>query len=214
MLSTSAAASAKELPPADFVDVATVVPHLSVDVRYAGDHNFVGEPIDGYERAVCLLTQRAASALALVQDDLRQHALGLKVFDCYRPRRAVAHFMRWAKDPADVRRKAEFYPNVDKRDLFRLGYIASHSGHSRGSTVDLTLVSADGNELDMGTSFDLLGPESWPSSTAVSASARRHRALLAAAMRRRGFTPYAKEWWHFTLAQEPYPNRYFDFPVR
>jgi zinc D-Ala-D-Ala dipeptidase len=214
MLSTPVAASAEEMRPADFVDAATIVPHLVVDMRYAGNHNFVGEPIDGYERAVCLLTQRAATALARVQDDLRSHGLGLKVFDCYRPRRAVAHFVRWAKDAADIRHKAEFYPDVDKRQLFALGYIATRSGHSRGSTVDLTLVNAEGNELDMGTSFDLLGPESWPSSSAVSASARRNRALLAAAMRRGGFTPYAKEWWHFTLAQEPYPNRYFDFPVR
>jgi zinc D-Ala-D-Ala dipeptidase len=214
MLSTPTAAFAEKLRPADFVDAATVVPHLVVDMRYAGEHNFVGEPIEGYERAACLLTQQAASALALVQEDLRSQGLGLKVFDCYRPQRAVAHFVRWARDAADVRHKAEFYPDVDKRNLFALGYIATRSGHSRGSTVDLTLVDAGGTELDMGTSFDLLGPQSWPSSSAVSASARHNRALLAAAMRRGGFRPYFKEWWHFTLAQEPYPNRYFDFPVR
>jgi zinc D-Ala-D-Ala dipeptidase len=200
--------------PANFVEAASVVPGLVVDMRYAGSHNFVGEPITGYERPVCLLTQEAAHALALVQSDLSSRALGLKVFDCYRPQRAVAHFLRWAQDTADVRRKAEFYPHVDKRNLFALGYIASRSGHSRGSTVDLTLVDKDGTERDMGTSFDLFSPKSWPSDTSVNAQARQNRAILATAMRRRGFEPYNKEWWHFTLRDEPFRHRYFDFPVR
>jgi D-alanyl-D-alanine dipeptidase len=113
-----------------------------------------------------------------------------------------------------VRRKAEFYPTIDKRELFRLGYIASHSGHSRGSTVDIGLVGLDGAELDLGTRFDTFSPHSWPSDTTVSAQARRSRALLASAMGRRGFRPYAQEWWHFTLRDEPFPATYFDFPVR
>jgi D-alanyl-D-alanine dipeptidase len=201
--------------PASFVDAAAQVPGLAVEMRYAGEHNFVGTRIDGYERPVCLLTAQAAGALAQVQHDLAGRGLGLKVFDCYRPARAVAHFLRWARDLGDVRRKAEFYPTLDKRELFRLGYIASQSGHSRGSTVDIGLVAfADGAELDLGTPFDTFSPRSSPGDTTVSAPARHNRALLAAAMGRRGFRPYGKEWWHFTLRGEPFPATYFDFPVR
>jgi zinc D-Ala-D-Ala dipeptidase len=201
--------------PNSFVEATTIVPGLVVEMRYAGSHNFVGEPIAGYERSVCLLTRTAAQALALVQSDLESRGLGLKVFDCYRPQRAVAHFARWARDIGDVRRKAEFYPKVNKRDLFALGYIAYRSGHSRGSTVDLTLVHrADGVELDMGTAFDTFAPESSPANPSVDPEARHNRATLAAAMERRGFRPYVKEWWHFTLRGEPFPEQYFDFPVR
>jgi D-alanyl-D-alanine dipeptidase len=207
------AASAQERP-AQFVDAAALAPGLIVDMRYAGAHNFVGRPIDGYEAPRCLLTQAAAGALAEVARDLARHGLVLKVFDCYRPVRAVAAFVRWARDIGDAAGKAEFYPDVDKRTLFRSGYIASRSGHSRGSTVDLTLAQADGRELDMGTPFDFFSPASWPSDPSVSREARANRALLAAAMRRRGFRPYAKEWWHFTLSGEPFPATYFDFPVR
>jgi len=206
--------------PAGFVDAATVVPGLIVEMRYFGSYNFVGRPIDGYERPVCLLTRQAAAALEQIARDLQARGLALKVFDCYRPARAVAHFVRWARDLADVARKAEFYPEVDKRHLFRDGYIASRSGHSRGSTVDLTLVRrADGvelagRELDMGTPFDFFGPRAWPSDQGVSATAQANRASLARAMRRRGFRPYDKEWWHFKLRQEPFPHTVFDFPVR
>ena len=201
--------------PADFVDAATIVPGLVVEMRYAGTHNFVGEPIAGYVRPVCLLTREAAQALASVESDLGARGLGLKVFDCYRPRRAVAHFVRWARTIADVRGKAEFYPDVDKRQLFELGYIATQSGHSRGSTVDLTLVRrTDNTELDMGTPFDFFSPKSWPSDVTVNVEARRNRAVLAAAMRRGGFRSYEKEWWHFTLRGEPYPSSSFDAPVQ
>jgi D-alanyl-D-alanine dipeptidase len=204
--------------PAGFVDAAAVVEGLDVDMRYFGDDNFVGARINGYEAARCLLTRQAAAALARVQRDLAPQGLGLKVFDCYRPARAVAHFVRWARDLRDVKRKPDFYPDVDKRDLFRLGYISNRSGHSRGSTVDLTLVRhAQGGppvEIDMGTRFDFFGVQSWPSSRAVSAQARANRMILAAAMRRGGFIAYGKEWWHFTLRAEPYPNSYFDFVVK
>ena len=201
--------------PAAFVDVSSVVPGLVVETRYAGAHNFVGTPIDGYERPACLLTRQAAQGLATVQRDLATHGLGLKVFDCYRPVRAVMHFVRWARDVRDTAMKSEFYPTVDKRDLFRLGYIAAQSGHSRGSTVDLGLVTlADGKELDMGTPFDTFSPRSWPGDTMVPAAARQNRALLAAAMRHGGFRPYDREWWHFTLRGEPFPDTYFDFPVK
>jgi zinc D-Ala-D-Ala dipeptidase len=200
--------------PAAFVDAATVVPGLIVDMRYFGTDNFVGKRIDGYKRPICLLTRQAAAALAKVARDLEPRGLALKMFDCYRPVRAVAHFVRWARRIADVARKAEHYPNVDKRNLFRDGYIASRSGHSRGSTVDLTLVRrATGVELDMGTPFDFFSPRAWPSDRSVGAQALANRALLAGAMRRGGFRPYAKEWWHFTLRGEPFPNTYFDFPV-
>jgi zinc D-Ala-D-Ala dipeptidase len=213
-LFASATAHAAERPAA-FVDAAALVPGLAVEMRYAGEHNFVGARIDGYAQPVCLLTAPAARALALAQHDLAARGLGLKVFDCYRPVRAVAHFVRWARDIRDVKNKAEFYPAIDKRELFRLGYIAAQSGHSRGSTVDLGLVNlADGAELDMGTPFDTFSPRSWPADTTVSAEARRNRALLAAAMRRSGFRPYEQEWWHFTLRGEPFPGTYFDFPVR
>jgi D-alanyl-D-alanine dipeptidase len=201
--------------PAQFVDAATVVPGLIIDMRYAGAHNFVGRRIDGYERPRCLLTGAAAAALAAVARDLAPRGVVLKIFDCYRPTRAVANFVRWARDLNDSAGKAEFYPQVDKRTLFRDGYISPLSGHSRGSTVDLTLARADdGRELDMGTPFDFFSPKSWPSDPNISAEAQANRVLLAGAMRRRGFRPYAREWWHFTLRHEPFPDTYFDFPVR
>ncbi|MBN8964388.1 MAG: M15 family metallopeptidase [Rhizobiales bacterium] len=201
--------------PDTFVDVSSVAPGLIVEARYATAHNFVGVPIDGYDRPLCYLTRPAAEALALVMSDLEAKGLALKLYDCYRPTRAVAHFVRWARDLGDTRMKAEFYPHVEKNTLFRDGYIASRSGHSRGSTVDLTLVRrADGATLDMGTPFDFFSPRSWPSDRQVSAEARANRMLLAQAMRQRGFAPYDKEWWHFTLRREPYPQTYFDFPVR
>jgi zinc D-Ala-D-Ala dipeptidase len=200
--------------PAQFVDAAAIVPGLTADMRYAGSHNFVGRPIDGYEAPRCLLTQAAAAALAEVARDIAPRGLVLKVFDCYRPTRAVANFVRWARDPGDTAGKREFYPEVDKSTLFRDGYISSRSGHSRGSTVDLTLAQTDGHELDMGTSFDFFSPRSWPAAGNVSEEAKANRALLAAAMQRRGFRPYDREWWHFTLRHEPFPDSYFDFPVR
>ena len=218
LLTLASAASAQpksEQRPDSFVDAATVAPTLIVEARYATSHNFVGVPIDGYDRPICYLTRPAAAALAQVVADLEPRALTLKVFDCYRPERAVAHFVRWARNLGDVKMKAEFYPHVDKSTLFRDGYIASRSGHSRGSTVDLTVASrAGGKELDMGTPFDFFSPRSWPSDASVSAEAQANRALLAQAMRKRGFVPYNKEWWHFTLRHEPYPQTYFDFQVR
>ena len=213
IVSVSLPAAAQERP-AVFVDAATVVPGLIVEARYAGAHNFVGRPIDGYEAPRCLLTAPAANALAAVARDVAQQGLVLKVFDCYRPTRAVANFERWARDISDTAAKAEFYPNVDKRTLFRDGYIASRSGHSRGSTVDLTLAHANGRELDMGTPFDFFSPRSWAAAPDISAEAKANRALFAAAMRRHGFRPYEREWWHFTLRGEPFPDTYFDFPVQ
>jgi D-alanyl-D-alanine dipeptidase len=200
--------------PAAFVDASAVVPGLVADIRYAGSHNFVGRPIDGYQAPRCLLAKPAADVLADVARDLAARGLVIKVFDCYRPVRAVMNFVRWARDLNDTAARAEFYPSVDKRTLFRDGYIASHSGHSRGATADLTLATVDGHELDMGTPFDFFSPKSWTADSRISAEQHANRMLLAAAMRRRGFRGYDKEWWHFTLRREPFPNTYFDFPVR
>jgi zinc D-Ala-D-Ala dipeptidase len=214
LLAGGASAALAQERPASFVDAATVVPGLIVDARYAGAHNFVGRPIDGYEAPRCLLSRPAAETLAAVARDLAPRGLVLKVFDCYRPTRAVENFERWARDLGDTAAKAEFYPDVDKRTLFRDGYISSRSGHSRGSTVDLTLAHSDGRELDMGTPFDFFSPRSWAAAANIGGEAKANRAMFAAAMRRRGFRPYEKEWWHFTLSHEPFPDTYFDFPVR
>lgn len=207
------AAPVRKPPP--LVDAAGVVEGLAVDMRYFGKDNFVGRRVDGYQAPRCLLTRPAAEALAAAQRDLAARGLGLKVFDCYRPARAVRHFVRWARDVKDASRKAEFYPEVDKRNLFRDGYISARSGHSRGSTVDITLIRRDtGEAVDMGTPFDFFSLKSWPTSTAVTAEQRANRALLTEAMTRAGFKPLTTEWWHFTLADEPFPDTYFDIPVK
>ncbi|MGA8358441.1 MAG: M15 family metallopeptidase [Xanthobacteraceae bacterium] len=212
-LACTRAAQAQQRP-ADFVDAATVVPGLIVEMRYAGSHNFTGRPVDGYLAPHCLLTREAAAALAEVARDIAPRGLAIKVFDCYRPVRAVANFVRWARDLNDQKMKDEFYPNVDKRTLFRDGYIASHSGHSRGSTMDLTLAKTDGAALDMGTPFDFFSPKSWTADPTITPAQHANRMVLADAMRRRGFRGYDKEWWHFTLRGEPYPTTFFDFPVQ
>jgi zinc D-Ala-D-Ala dipeptidase len=211
----TATATSEPTRPQGFVDAASAVSGLVVDMRYAGARNFVGRPIAGYDAPLCLLTREAATALAAVQRDLAASGRGLKVYDCYRPARAVADFAAWARDLDDQRMKQEYYPNVDKTQLFALGYIAERSGHSRGSTVDLTLIDlATGAELDMGTPYDLFDPRSWPSDTSVSAEAQANRRALQEAMVAHGFRPLREEWWHFTLNGEPYPETYFDFPVR
>lgn len=208
---TNPAAAAR---PADFVDAARVVPGLVVEMRYAGSHNFVGRPINGYQAPVCWLTRPAADALAGVQADLARFGLGLKVYDCYRPARAVADFEAWARDLSDQAHKSEFYPNVDKSRLFQLGYIADRSGHSRGSTVDLTVIDrASGAEIDMGSPFDLFDPRSWPESNQMAPAQRASRMMLQSVMRAHGFSPLQQEWWHFTLAHEPHPASYYDFVV-
>jgi D-alanyl-D-alanine dipeptidase len=200
--------------PEGFVDLADAVPAARAEARYATADNFVGRPVDGYLAPRVLLSRPAAEALARVAAELAPFGLGIKVFDGYRPQRAVDHFVRWAADLGDQSTKPRYYPGVDKAHLFRDGYIAAKSGHSRGSTVDLTLVDlASGDELPMGTPFDFFGPPSWPDHAAIPAAQRAHRALLRAVMSRHGFRPLREEWWHFTLDEEPYPERYFDFPV-
>lgn len=201
--------------PVGFVALDHIDPSIVQDIRYASADNFVGEGIDGYEAARCFLTRPAAVALARVQVDLRPFDLSLKVFDGYRPQRAVDHFVRWAEDPTATALKHQYYPVVPKDSLFAQGYIAVRSGHSRGSTVDVTLVDSEtGEALDMGTSFDFFDPRSHTASPHASAQARAHRLLLKQVMEAHGFRNYAKEWWHFTLRDEPFPDTYFDFVIR
>ncbi|OIQ49290.1 D-alanyl-D-alanine dipeptidase [Pseudodesulfovibrio hydrargyri] len=203
-----------EQRPEGFVTLNEFLPGAVYDVKYYTGDNFVGARVDGYEAPKVLVAVEAARALKAVQEDVARFGLCLKLFDGYRPQRAVNHFMRWAEDLDDTRTKAAHYPDVDKRNLFRDGYIAARSGHSRGSTVDLTLVDkATGRELDMGTPFDFFGPESWPENPDFPPQVRANRALLRAVMLGHGFKPYEAEWWHFTLRDEPYPETYFDFPV-
>ncbi|MCE5335140.1 MAG: M15 family metallopeptidase [Desulfobacteraceae bacterium] len=203
--------------PEGFVYVDEAIPGIVVELRYYTDHNFVGERIDGYLKPRCILAREAAEALKGVQEDLARFGLGLKIYDAYRPQRAVDHFVRWAADLGDVRMKPEFYPNVDKSTLFD-GYIAKKSGHTRGGTVDLTIVSTTGRDapqdLDMGGPFDFFGPLSWPEYAEISPAQRAHRILLKTLMEKHGFKPYSKEWWHFTLIREPFPETYFNFPIQ
>lgn len=212
------AEKAPDVMPSGFVYLDAVIPEIRCELRYATSHNFVGERIDGYQQPRPILTGEAADALKRVQEELRPFGLGIKVFDAYRPQRAVDHFVRWARNLSDVRMKGEFYPDVDKKNLFRDGYIAARSGHSRGSTVDVTIISLNGKEpgreLDMGGGFDLFGPRSWPDYAGVPAECRSHRMLLQTLMKKHGFKPYPQEWWHFTLKTEPFPETYFNFPVR
>nr|WP_287410998.1 M15 family metallopeptidase [Pseudodesulfovibrio sp.] len=206
-------ASADSLPDG-FVRLNQFIPDATYDVRYYNGHNFVGVKIDGYTAPVVIITIQAATALKQVQTDLKPFNLGLKIFDGYRPQKAVDHFARWAKDINDTRTKPEFYPDVDKRHLFRDGYIAAKSGHSRGSTVDLTIIDlTTKTELDMGTTFDFFGPKSWPDNKSMSPKVRANRALLQSIMRNNGFKHLKEEWWHFTLKNEPYTNTYFNFPI-
>lgn len=210
----AAPAAGRPAMPPGFVDAATVVPGLRTDIRYAGAHNFTGAPVTGYAAPRCWLTRQAADALAAVQADLAPRGLGLLVYDCYRPLRAVARFVDWAKRPGEETGKREFYPDIAKNKLFVEGYIAARSAHSRGSTVDLTLVELGrGRPLEMGTPFDLFGPASHPDAPGLPPAASADRALLAEAMARRGFAGYDKEWWHFTLRDEPYPATAFDVPI-
>ena len=201
--------------PEGFVLVSEAIPDALLDIRYYTTYNFVGARIDGYEAPVAVLTLEAADALKLVSDDMKAQGFRLVIYDAYRPQRAVDHFARWAEDIADTRMKAVFYPDMDKADLFEKGFIARRSGHSRGSTVDLTLLDeATGKLLDMGGPFDFFGELSHPDYAGVTAQQHENRMLLQSAMMKRGFKPLSTEWWHFTLVDEPYPETFFDFPVR
>ncbi|MEM1128022.1 MAG: M15 family metallopeptidase [Bacteroidota bacterium] len=223
--------------PEDFVRLRDLDSTIVEDIRYTTPNNFVGRPIHGYEAPVCYLSRPAAEALVRVQADLRAEGLTLKVFDCYRPQRAVNHFVRWAQDRADTVRQAYQYPAVPKGRLFADGYIASRSGHSRGSTVDLTIVDPadprlglpDGHDpyacddpsaptrqhvYDMGTDYDCFSVRSHTAHPSLTERQQANRQRLKAIMDRHGFRNYSKEWWHYTLRGEPHPDHYFDFVVR
>lgn len=201
--------------PQGFVYLDEVIPDAEYDIRYYGEHNFVGRKIDGYLDSEAIMTVPAAEALKKMHEDLKEQGLGLKIYDAYRPTQAVDHFVRWAKDPNDTKMKEEFYPNIDKSNLFAQGYIAKKSGHSRGSTVDLTIVRFDTKqELDMGSAFDLLDPISSHDTPLITNEQRDNRKLLRTVMEENGFRAYYKEWWHYTLVDEPYPEEYFNFPVQ
>ena len=198
----------------DFVLLSEAVPDAILEIRYYSTYNFVGDRIDGYEEPLAFLTQEAATALREVSDELVDMGYRLKIFDAYRPQMAVTHFMNWALDPDDVRMKDYFYPELDKDVLFPQGYIAEHSGHSRGSTVDLTLFDmTTEREVDMGGTFDYFGELSHPDYTDITEEQYASRMLLREVMLKHGFKPLEEEWWHFTLADEPYPDTYFTFPI-
>ena len=198
-----------------FIQIGDVLPDVIQEIRYYTSFNFIGERIDGYEAPVAMITREAANALAAASWEAIRRGYRLKIFDAYRPQMAVNHFVRWAKDPEDIRMKPFFYPQIKKSWIIPEGYIAEKSGHSRGSAIDLTLLDmAAGQELDMGGPFDYFGALSHPDFSGVSNTQRQNRQLLREIMTGNGFRPLAEEWWHFTLAEEPYPETYFTFPVR
>ena len=198
----------------DFVLLSEAVPDAILEIRYYSTYNFVGERIDGYEEPLAFLTKEAATALKEVSDELLTMGFRLKIFDAYRPQMAVTHFMNWALDPDDVRMKEYFYPELEKDVLFPQGYIAEHSGHSRGSTVDLTLFDMKTEkEVDMGGTFDYFGELSHPDYTGITDEQYENRMILRDVMLKHGFKPLVEEWWHFTLENEPYPETYFTFPI-
>lgn len=224
--------------PAEFVALRDVAPTVQQDIRYVTRHNFVGDRVAGYRSPMCILTEDAARALRTAQRQFLRQGYSLKVYDCYRPQRAVDHFVRWAKDLDDERMKGEFYPRVAKSRLFEDGYIAEQSGHSRGSTVDLTLVPIPAlptrpyvpgeplapcyaaradrfpdNSLDMGTGYDCFDTLSHTLDPRVQGEQRANRLLLKEGLERAGFENYASEWWHYTYQPETFPDTYFDFPV-
>lgn len=239
---TAAPATARAAPepkaPKDFVALSTVDPTIIQEIRYFTPHNFVGQRIDGYRQPLCILTRPAAQALHTAQQQLLRKGYSLKVYDCYRPQRAVDHFVRWAQDLDDQAMKGEFYPQVDKTRLFEDGYIAAKSGHSRGSTMDLTIVRLPAgptrpyvphkplvpcyapqaerfpdNSLDMGTGFDCFDTLAHTLDPRIQGQQRANRLLLKSTLENLGFVNLAEEWWHYTYKPEPYPDTYFDFPV-
>ena len=198
----------------DFVLLSDMVPGVVQEIRYYSTYNFVGERIDGYEEPCALITRQAARALKAVSNEMQVKGYRLKVFDAYRPACAVRHFVLWGLEDLDLRMKPFFYPELEKQELFMKGYIASQSSHSRGSTVDLTLLDMKtGKEVDMGSPFDLFSPVSHPDYRGITEEQYENRMLLQKAMMRGGFLPIDCEWWHFTLDNEPFPDTYFDFPV-
>ena len=207
---------ASRAPDSRFVVLGDYIPDIIQEIRYYSTYNFIGHRVDGYEMPVALMTREAAEALKKVSDDVKAQGYRLKVFDAYRPARGVAHFVRWSHDPSDTVTKRYFYPEHPKPSLFEKGYVARRSGHSRGSTVDLTLFDMETEkEVDMGGTYDYLGGRSHPAYKGdLTPEQYENRMILRRAMLKHGFKPLETEWWHFTLADEPYPDTYFDFPIR
>ena len=200
--------------PSGFVVLADYIPGIIQEIRYHSTYNFIGDRIDGYEEPCALLTKEAARALKSVSNEMMVQGYRLKVFDAYRPVSAVKHFVLWGIEDQDIRMKPYFYPGLQKQELFEKGYIAKESSHSRGSTVDLTLLDmSTGKELDMGSPFDLFSEASHPDYRGITEEQYDNRMILQRVMTRNGFKPIDCEWWHFTLEDEPYPDVYFDFPV-
>jgi len=201
--------------PNGFIYAEDVIPDLEVELRYFTSNNFVGQPIEGYHSNKLILTLESAQALKLVHEALQEQNLCLKVYDGYRPQSAVNHFIKWARDLNDTINKHTFYPDVKKRNLFKDEYIASKSGHSRGSTLDLTIIDGNtGIPLDMGSAYDFFGQESSIDYTNITEKQKINRQLLQRFMLKFGFRNYPKEWWHFTLRGEPFRDTYFDFAVK
>jgi len=224
--------------PEGFVEIREVIPEVILDLRYLTNHNFLGVPVDGYKAEKCYITKPAADSLLKVQTELRRFNLSLKIYDAYRPQQAVDHFVRWANDLSDTLTKKEFYPTIDKSRLFVDGYIAEKSGHSRGSTIDLTIVPIPlpyqpdfeidnqcecfksveqrfkDNSVDMGTGFDCFDSLSHTENSELTSQQRVNRLLLKSIMDKYGFKNLAEEWWHFTLRNEPFPKTYFDFEIK
>jgi len=236
--SPSESAARPDSADVKFVRISEFIPEVQLDVRYITDNNFIGRPITGYRAAECMLVRQAAEALAEAQRLASERGYALKLYDCFRPQRAVDDFVSWGRDLEDVRMKSRFYPDVPKAELFDRGYIASRSGHSRGSTVDLTIVpigsdqppapasgesydcrAADpagrypDNSLDMGTGYDCFDALSHTENPAIGDGAMANRMTLKSIMESAGFVNYNREWWHYTLADEPYPDTFFDIPV-
>lgn len=201
--------------PDGFCYVHDVIDDVLLDIRYAGEHNFVGKPIDGYLAPYAVMTTQAADALKKAADTFREMGYRLKIFDAYRPQSAVKHFVRWSQDADDMKMQAEFYPEYKtKSRIVDEGYIARNSSHMRGSAVDLTLVDMDGNELDMGTCFDYFGKRSWHGAKGLTQEQEENRELLKNVMEANGFRPFEQEWWHYRLKNEPFKTEKFDFPVQ
>ena len=200
--------------PSGFVLLADHVPAIVQEIRYYSTYNFIGERIDGYEEPCAILSIEAARALKAVSNELFVQGYRLKVFDAYRPACAVRQFVLWGIEDQDIRMKPYFYPDLEKQELFAKGYIAKLSSHSRGSAVDLTLLDMKtGKEVDMGSPFDLFSERSHPDCRNITEEQFENRMILQRAMVRNGFEPLPVEWWHFRLAEEPYPDTYFEFPV-
>lgn len=205
--------SAQKLPEG-FVYLSDVDNTIQKELRYLSNNNFIGKKINGYNNECIIVSKETALALKKTQTLLYKKGLSLKIFDAYRPQQAVNHFVKWARVLNDTLMKKEYYPKVPKSELFKRGYIASKSGHTRGSTVDLTLVDLKtGNELDMGSPYDFFGIESHPFHKNIAKEQIDNRMLLRKVMLENGFKPYENEWWHFTLKNEPFPSIYFNFPI-